>query len=350
MKKLITFILTLSMLLPCICLYTSAEDEQAWYLHTEKEFEDGVILRMYTDHDTDYCFLAGEQFTAKVEAEGLPEDAVIEYRWFIHVPSLRTTDPSETIDVDSDTSECTVTTRAVTGRGIGTFDESAPHYQSLTCILKVNGDTEYRTNTWTIFVGPRKCTDIGLPGDNWYSEYVRKANYLRIIDPPYFDADEFYPLKQDITRDVFCSMLYGYYWWNSKTNSPAGIFKDVDAENPYFYEIEQCFKYGWVAGVGNGYFNPSGIVTRQEIAVILYAKAKAEPDWPGNDFKDIENTDVLAGYEDRGSIAPWAERAVAWATENGYFTGADYFGKLYFMPTSPVSRAEICCIILNDKT
>ena len=345
MKKLFTVILTLSLLLPCLCLYTSAEDETVWYQQKEEVFDDGVTLKLFTDHDIDYYYLLGEEFSAKVEAEGLPEDAEIDYQWYIRIPSLRSTDPSETIDIDSKTSECTVSATAVTGRGIGTFDKYAPHYQCLYCILKVNDATEYRINSRSIYVGTRKCTDIGLPGENWYSEYVRKANYLRIIDPPYFDTDEFYPLRQDITRDVFCAMLYGYYWWNSKINSPLGIFKDVGADNPYFYEIEQCYQKGFIEGVGEGYFNPSGIVTRQEIAVILYARAQKS-----ENFKDIENTEIIENYEDRDSIAPWAEHAVAWASENGYFTGADYFGKLYFMPTFSVSRAEICCILLNDNT
>ena len=137
-----------------------------------------------------------------------------------------------------------------------------------------------------------------------------------MLNPPLFDTDEFYPSKADITRDVFCAMLYGYEWINGKSNTSRGIFKDVGNNNTYYYEVEKCYENGWVSGEGNGYFNPGKIVTRQEIAVILYAKAKK-----AKEFKDIDDTSVLDKYEDRDSIAPWAERAVAWATENGYFAG-----------------------------
>ena len=77
--------------------------------------------------------------------------------------------------------------------------------------------------------------------------------------------------------------------------------------------------------------NPNGSITRQELAVMLYRSAGAQP-----------GTADLSGYADGNSVAAWAADAVRWAVDEGILSGKD--GNL-LDPAGVASRAEMAVIL-----
>ena len=91
-----------------------------------------------------------------------------------------------------------------------------------------------------------------------------------------------------------------------------------------------------MSGTGNGNFGPDDSVTREQLAVTLFAYAnKKGIDTSANsaldDFNDADNTSV------------WAKEAVEWAVAAGLLSGKDG-GRLD--PTGTASRAEIAQILM----
>ena len=71
-----------------------------------------------------------------------------------------------------------------------------------------------------------------------------------------------------------------------------------------------------VSGVGGGLFNPSGLITRQQVAAILYKYAQYKG--KASEQKDLT---VLQSYSDQKQISEYAKPAMAWAVNAGLLKG-----------------------------
>ena len=83
-------------------------------------------------------------------------------------------------------------------------------------------------------------------------------------------------------------------------------------------------------GISDG-SNPNGSITRQELAVMLYRSAGAQP-----------GTADLSGYADGDSVASWAADAVRWAVDEGILSGKS--GNR-LDPAGTASRAEVAVML-----
>lgn len=90
------------------------------------------------------------------------------------------------------------------------------------------------------------------------------------------------------------------------------------------------------AGVGGGRFDPDGLVTREQMAVMLYRMAA----YLG---LDTAVQGGLSGFSDSGEVSSWAEAALAWAVGADILQGED--GRL--MPQGTASRAEIAAVLMR---
>ena len=95
---------------------------------------------------------------------------------------------------------------------------------------------------------------------------------------------------------------------------------------------------GIVGGVGDGRFAPRQILTRQQIATILYNYAVKTGRTAG------ERGDLNA-FSDAGSVASWAKEGMSWAVGAGIFNGSG--GKL--LPEDKADRAQMAAIIHHSQ-
>ena len=98
-----------------------------------------------------------------------------------------------------------------------------------------------------------------------------------------------------------------------------------------------------VNGTSATTFDPSGQITREQLAAILYRyTAKYAPDATGNAAS-------LADYPDAGSVSAYACDAMAWAVGNGLIKGLPHDKTDYLEPGGSTTRAQVATILMRYK-
>jgi len=145
-----------------------------------------------------------------------------------------------------------------------------------------------------------------------------KQNIRYCVNLGFFNgvtADSFGP-DTGMTRAMFVTVL-------SRTSRQIisgypNPFSDVESAAWYAQACAWGYAAGIVSGTGDKRFSPDGIITRQEIALILFRYAK-QFGLDNGDY-DIQN---LRNYSDYTQIASWAKPAMAWAYGNELISGRD---------------------------
>lgn len=118
-------------------------------------------------------------------------------------------------------------------------------------------------------------------------------------------------------------------------------FNDVPRGQWYTDAIWWAKLTGVVAGTSATTFDPSGEITREQLAVILYNYTKQFA--PGS----LTATGSLAGFPDAGSVSSWARTEMAWAVGNGLISGTGSGGVAYLSPKGSATRAQVAAILIR---
>ena len=120
-------------------------------------------------------------------------------------------------------------------------------------------------------------------------------------------------------------------------------FDDVPRGQWYTNAILWAKLTGIVNGTSATTFDPSGQITREQFAAILYRyTAKYAPDATGNAAS-------LAAYPDAGSVSAYARDAMAWAVGNGLIGGLPHGKTDYLEPGGSATRAQVATILMRYK-
>jgi hypothetical protein len=123
------------------------------------------------------------------------------------------------------------------------------------------------------------------------------------------DANTFDP-KGELTRAQFVTMMVKALGLPVDENAMSS-FSDVKGwAVPY---IEAAIKAGIIHGIGNGKFDPSSVLTREQAAVILVLSLKTQG--------TLDETDATLDFKDADKISSWAQSAVALALKYGLING-----------------------------
>lgn len=107
--------------------------------------------------------------------------------------------------------------------------------------------------------------------------------------------------------------------------------------------LDYCIYSGYINGLSATTFDPSGQITREQFAAILYRyTAKYAPDATGNAAS-------LAAYPDAGSVSAYARDAMAWAVGNGLIGGLPHGKTDYLEPGGSATRAQVATILMRYK-
>lgn len=118
-------------------------------------------------------------------------------------------------------------------------------------------------------------------------------------------------------------------------------FDDVPRGQWYTDAIWWAKLTGVVAGTSATTFDPSGEITREQLAVILYNYTKQFA--PGS----LTEAGSLAGFPDAGSVSSWARTEMAWAVGNGLISGTGSGGVAYLSPKGSATRAQVAAILMR---
>ena len=148
----------------------------------------------------------------------------------------------------------------------------------------------------------------------WYEEAVRYAYFHNIMEG--MRETEFAPTTA-LTRAMAVQILYNLEGQPDLSSENLGYpYEDVDAQAWYGDAVYWARITGVATGDGDGTFQPTDSITRQEFAQMLYNYAK----YKGYDLC-VEGD--LAQFPDSESVADWAEAAMRWANGNQLINGHD---------------------------
>jgi hypothetical protein len=113
-------------------------------------------------------------------------------------------------------------------------------------------------------------------------------------------------------------------------------FADVAADAWYSAPVTWAASNGIVSGTGDG-FSPNQSITREQMAVMLYAYASTKG-------YDLSVSADLSGYADADATSSWAATAMSWAVTHGLIGGKPG-NQLDAGGTA--TRAEVAQILMN---
>lgn len=148
----------------------------------------------------------------------------------------------------------------------------------------------------------------------WYEEAVRYAYFHNIMEG--MSETEFAPATA-LTRAMAVQILYNLEGQPDLSDENLGYpYEDVDAQAWYGDAVYWARITGVATGYGDGTFQPTDSITRQEFAQMLYNYAKYKG-------YDLTAAGDLSTFPDANSIADWAEAAMSWANGNELINGHD---------------------------
>ncbi len=179
-------------------------------------------------------------------------------------------------------------------------------------------------------LGGAPFTDV--PEDAWYKEAVDYVYANGLMSGT--SATTFAPSTQ-LSRAMMVQILYNLEDRPAAAESAA--FTDVAADAWYAGAVNWAAGEGIVSGYGNGKFGPDDLITREQMANMLYYYAQ----WAG--LEPSAGADALQGFQDAGQVSSWASDAVSWAVSSGLISGT---GNQTLAPTATATRAEVAQIMM----
>ncbi len=166
---------------------------------------------------------------------------------------------------------------------------------------------------------------------HWASPAVSYLASKRIVSGR--GDNMFYPSNQ-VTRAEFVKMIveaYGLF-----ENHATADFSDVAPDQWYYPYVASMVKKGYVLGNDAGTFNPDALISRQDMAAILYRTLQGQ-----NLVKVINTLEIK--FDDFSEVSPYAQNSVSYLSNMKLINGSD--GK--YRPHDSSTRAEAAQIIYN---
>lgn len=268
-----------------------------------------------------------------------------------------TTEPTET-DPGTMTYTCTVCGQTKTevipatgphthvwGEGTVTVapTETTPGVRTYTCTVCGQTRTEIIPATGSaVCPGGAACPsfrfrDVPAPS-NWAHEGIDYCVRHGLMSG--FDTTTFSPDTVS-TRAQIVMILYNLSGDTTDYSKYYVPFTDVRPGTWYYNAVAWGYDKDIVSGMTPTTFAPDGLITREQMAVLLYGYTeKYAPAYLGGAAS-------LNGFPDAASVSNWAYAAMSWAVGNGLISGIASDGADYLAPSGGATRAQIAAIMMR---
>ena len=153
----------------------------------------------------------------------------------------------------------------------------------------------------------RKVSGTPLPPSDWAAEYITKAENMGITRG--FSAVK-NPWARPIRREAFCHLLFNTLKDSGLIGTDKKTFSDTDDER-----ILRLAASGFIEGVSDIEFDPDGLITREEAAVLLSRAAGKMA---------LAATEIYFILSDEDEISDWAENGVQITLNLGFIRRAGH--------------------------
>ena len=159
-------------------------------------------------------------------------------------------------------------------------------------------------------------------------QYVSKKDLMKGTGEGLFDPN------MTTTRGMIVTILYRL---EGEPEAAKSDFTDVADGQWYANAIGWGAANGIVLGKGDGTFAPEEIITREQMAAILYRYAQYKK-------YDVTGSASLADFADGETVSSWAETEMSWAVSAKLINGK---GDGVLDPQGDASRAQAAAILMR---
>lgn len=220
---------------------------------------------------------------------------------------------------------------------ITTYDFNNSVYRSFTLYAKLTPTEGATTSPEGQIEATTEATTskyIDVANEDWFKEAVDFATDSGLMVG--ISDNEFAP-RMPLTRGMFITVIHRMEGTPDATTQAP--FNDVAADSWYKAAVDWGEENNIVYGYSAEEYGPNDIITREQMAAIIYRYA----DYKGIDIT-VENADGYMSYSDSSSISDYAKPAISWITEVGLMQG-DTVGT--YRPTDNANRAETAQLFKN---
>lgn len=221
--------------------------------------------------------------------------------------------------------------------------ETTPGVRTYTCTVCGHTRTEIIPATGSaVCPGGAACPsfrfrDVPAPS-NWAHEGIDYCVRHGLMSG--FDATTFSPGTVS-TRAQIVMILYNLSGDTTDYSKYYVPFTDVRPSTWYYNAVAWGYDKDIVAGMTPTTFAPDGLITREQMAVLLYGYTeKYAPAYLGGAAS-------LNSFPDAASVSNWAYAAMSWAVGNGLISGIASNGADYLAPSGGATRAQIAAIMMR---
>lgn len=221
--------------------------------------------------------------------------------------------------------------------------ETTPGVRTYTCTVCGQTRTEIIPATGSaVCPGGAACPsfrfrDVPAPS-NWAHEGIDYCVRHGLMSG--FDATTFSPDTVS-TRAQIVMILYNLSGDTTDYSKYYVPFTDVRPGTWYYNAVAWGYDKDIVSGMSATTFAPDGLITREQMAVLLYGYTeKYAPAYLGGAAS-------LNGFPDAASVSNWAYAAMSWAVGNGLISGIANNGADYLAPSGGATRAQIAAIMMR---
>ncbi|MDR1589551.1 MAG: S-layer homology domain-containing protein [Oscillospiraceae bacterium] len=171
-----------------------------------------------------------------------------------------------------------------------------------------------------------------VPEDEWYATavaYVMEKGLFDLTGKNAFSPDA------PMTRAMLVTALYRLE--SSPDVTKFIDFSDITRGTPLSAAVSWCGSAGIVNGYEDGTFKPDDDITREQIAAMLYRRARYKNE-------DVSERGDVSKFSDSGAISGYALDALVWANGRGIING---MGDGAIRPRGTATRAQVAQMLLN---
>ena len=314
-----------------------------------------VILTPNNGYEVSKVLINGVDYTSEVvdnKLELMPEEdinVVVSYRRIptgggsstttykitVTAPENATVAPNGTVKVKRDREQTFIIEAKkgyeiedvlVDGKSVGAIDEYT--------FKKVREHHTLEIKVKAIETNPEeKETFKDVKKDDWFYkavDYVYKKELMNGTG-----NDEFSP-NISTTRGMIVTILYRLEGSPEVENS---TFTDVASTEYYAKAVAWGEANGIVKGYGEGIFGPNDIITREQLAAIMYRYSN----YKKYDVSAGEDTNILS-YNDISELSEYAVSSMQWACGESLVSG---IGNNLLAPRGNATRAQVAMILMR---
>ena len=173
---------------------------------------------------------------------------------------------------------------------------------------------------------------VDVADSDWYADAVQYvfANGLMAGT-----SDTTFSPNATTTRAMIVTILYRLEGTPAVTGTTA--FTDVAAGQYYADAVAWAAQNGIVSGTSATTFSPDGVITREQMAAILYRYAQHK------DY-DVTAKADLSVFTDAAQVSTYATDAMAWANASGLISGTS---ATTLSPAGSATRAQVATILMR---